>query len=396
MKTYKVSDLHAGMQFSEPVYVDGESLLVPPMIGIKQKDIDRLEKWGIQEVQSEGTPVDPKEEGKEEKADSSRGESSKNKTNAIPNDAVLALFNGGLNRELLELYEESVKKLSSVFSDLKGGSPVEKSEVDDLVEKLVPAVKENEDEMISFVIASGYTENTDAVHAVNRAILSIVIGAKIKLPNHKIMNMAIGALLVDTGMMRIPDAIIQKKGALSEKEKSILQAHPVYSYKIITDRCKYPKEVGFVALQHHERWDGKGYPKKISGKNILETARIVSVADAFCAMVSMRSYRNSMVGYKAMRELLNDNSRRFDSKILTIFIKSIGIYPIGSIVMLNDGSIGRVIANHKDAPLRPVIRIIMDTLGKKYENDSGEKLDLLENKSLFISKTVNPREIDKD
>jgi len=148
-----------------------------------------------------------------------------------------------------------------------------------------------------------------------------------------------------------------------------------------------------IALQHHERWDGNGYPRKLSEKKISIEARIITVADAFEAMVKEKPYRNSMIAYTAMRQLLNDNSRRFDSEVLKVFIKSIGIYPLGSYVLLNNGSIGRVIKVNENAPLRPAVRLLVDKNGKKYENDEGAMLDLAKVGDIFIARAIDPKAI---
>jgi HD-GYP domain-containing protein (c-di-GMP phosphodiesterase class II) len=160
--------------------------------------------------------------------------------------------------------------------------------------------------------------------------------------------------------------------------------------------CKellYPEEVGVIALQHHERWDGEGYPRRLAGEAIDLGARIVSVADAFEAMVCEKPYRNSMIGYQAMKNLLSDNARRFDPEVLKAFIKTMGIYPIGSIVLLNTGAIARVIEGHSDAPLRPKIRILVDEFGNAFNNDDGEIINLLQEKSMFIARAIDPKEL---
>jgi HD-GYP domain-containing protein (c-di-GMP phosphodiesterase class II) len=172
-----------------------------------------------------------------------------------------------------------------------------------------------------------------------------------------------------------------------------MQQHPLYTYKIVSKEFLYPEEVGLIVLQHHERWDGEGYPRRISGNAIDLGARIVSVADAFEAMVSQKSYRNSMMGYQAMKNLLSDNSRRFDPDVLKAFIQTMGIYPIGSIILLNNGALARVIEVHGEAPLRPRIRVLIDEFGKAFKQDEGDLIDLLTEKSLFIAKALDPKEL---
>jgi HD-GYP domain-containing protein (c-di-GMP phosphodiesterase class II) len=202
-----------------------------------------------------------------------------------------------------------------------------------------------------------------------------------------------GALLHDVGMLRMPKEIVEKKGGLSEAELQRIQAHTLYTYKIVNKELLYPEEVGLIVLQHHERWDGEGYPRRLSGTAIDIGARIVSVADAFEAMVSKKPYRNSMMGYQAMKNLLSDNLRRFDPDVIKAFIQTMGIYPIGSIILLNSGALGRVVDVQPSAPLRPTVRILADEFGNAFKNDSGDLMDLLVEKSLFIARAVDPKEI---
>jgi HD-GYP domain-containing protein (c-di-GMP phosphodiesterase class II) len=155
----------------------------------------------------------------------------------------------------------------------------------------------------------------------------------------------------------------------------------------------YSDEVGNVVLQHHERWDGNGYPHQIAGDGIDMGARIVSVADSFEAMVSHKPYRNSMVGYQAMKNLLADNSRRFDPDVLKAFILTMGIYPIGSIVRLNDDTVARVTEVRPFAPLRPKIQVLIDEHKKVFRNEEGAFIDLLLEKKRYITKAMDLKEI---
>ncbi len=389
MKNIKVADLQDGMMFDKPVYVDGENLLVPPHIPIKQKDIDRLLKWDVEEIQTEGEVV-PQE--KEEKDGGKDGGSSVARKEQ---NKLMEVLEAQADKEMLDLYYDSVNSLNSCFENVKNNEYVNTEHIDQVVSKLIPSIKDKKDEMISFLILSGHGEAQLAESSVNSTILSVFIAQSLKMTSHRINQLAYASLLHDVGMMKIPEQVINKKAKLTDNELKVIQTHPVYSFNIITKVLKYPVEVGRIAVQHHERWDGNGYPKKVSGEKIDLSARILSVTDAFEAMVSVRPYRNSMIGYKAMRQLLNDNSRRFDSKVLNTFIKIMGIYPIGSIVLLNDASIGRVISTHSKAPLRPEIRLLLDADGRKYKKENAY-IDLMEDKSLFIARAINPSEIETE
>jgi len=102
-----------------------------------------------------------------------------------------------------------------------------------------------------------------------------------------------------------------------------------------------------------------------------------------------------MIGYRAMRQILNDNSRRFDAEILKVFLKSMGIYPVGSIVILNDGSVAKVVRNQKEVPLRPVVRVLVSSSGRKIPTEQQKEVDLISSSGSFIVKAVSVGEMKK-
>jgi HD-GYP domain-containing protein (c-di-GMP phosphodiesterase class II) len=369
MRSIKVEELKPGMKFSKPVYMDGENLLVPEGIEIKQKDIDRLRRWAVAEVQSEGEPVNASTDTSQDKM----------------------FFGDGATFE----YNKAVDLADNIFLQTNDGSLPDKLDIDEVVENVFQLLIEKPEQLIGPMFQVQNTQHTLSQSAVNCIILSVLIGQNMKLPNYQLVNLATAALLHDIGMTKIPQAILNKRGQLTEKERKIMTTHPIYSYRIITRDLGYAEEVGRTVLYHHERWDGKGYPKQLKGKEIPLTARILSVVDAYEAMVRERPYRDSLIGYRAMRQILNDNSRRFDAEILKVFLKSMGIYPVGSIVILNDGSVAKVIKNHKQVPLRPVVRILVSSSGRKIPAEQQKEVDLYTTGGSFIVKAVSVGEMKK-
>jgi HD-GYP domain-containing protein (c-di-GMP phosphodiesterase class II) len=195
-------------------------------------------------------------------------------------------------------------------------------------------------------------------------------------------------------MTKVPQDIVRKKGKLTPAELEKIKTHTVYAYRMSIKDLGQPEEVGRIAMSHHERWDGNGYPRGLEGNKIPVGARILSVIDAFVAMGKDRPDRDSLLGYTAIRQILNDNSRRFDPAILKVFIKSIGIYPRGSIVILNSGAIGKINNIRAAAPLRPGLQILVDEKGRRPKKDR-ENIDLFTEKDLFITRAVDPKELVK-
>lgn len=375
MKSIPVNILKPGMKFTKPVYVDDSNLLVPEEVEIRDKDLKRLEKWSIESVQTEGVVIT------EEAALKSTA------------DKIETVIDQGGESTKKQLYRTCVAQTDRVFSETKFNKSVDKREIDRIVERVLRSTVESPDEMLAFVLRDERSEPSLGLSAVNTAILSILVGSTLKLDQLRLKTIATAALLHDIGMVKVPPDIVSKSSNLNTDEIKKMRTHPLYSYQIISKQMGYPEEVGLITLQHHERWDGKGYPRMLAGKKIAIEARIVSVADAFEAMVKEKPYRNSMIAYAAMRQLLNDNSRRFDSEVLKVFIKSIGIYPLGSFVLLNNGSIGRVIKVNESVPLRPAVRLLVDKAGKKFENDEGAILDLVKESDVFIARAIDPKAI---
>jgi HD-GYP domain-containing protein (c-di-GMP phosphodiesterase class II) len=374
MKAIKTSDLRDGMRFDRPVYMDGDNVFVPPGIPIRQKDIDRLVRWEIESVKTDGTLV----------VDSPRSA-----------DPALDLsgfrdFPAG-DKGNLDAYLRAIDEYEHIATSVVSGDEIDRSKVDSTVNLLLEKVKDGRNEMIQLILMGGRIERKIAAGVINTTILSAIMGSVLKFTSHRLIQLATAALLHDTGMVKVPKSILKKKEKLSPEEMNQIRTHPIHSYRVITKDLKYPEEIGIIALQHHERWDGQGYPRKLRGEDINLASRILAVADAYVSMINNRPHRNSMIGYSAMKSLLNDNGRHFDPKILKVFLESMGIYPIGSIVQLNNSAIGRVVQTHSEAPLRPAVELIIDEYGNKL--GEREVVDLLTKKTLFIVKAVDPKSL---
>jgi HD-GYP domain-containing protein (c-di-GMP phosphodiesterase class II) len=398
IKDIPVSILKAGMIFTEPVYIDEDNLLVPPGVAIKQKDLTRLTGWGIEMVQTAGGLAKTPETIA---AAVAKQEHNVNNAPPPPPSSAVPAPEEDLNefdaREIQEnrgSYQEYtllIKRLDLVFSHAITGIALDAFIINELTSQLLSVIRDKRSQFVGFILGGKVNGYELAKSSVNSAILAAMIAQELKLPPHKVMKIITGALLHDIGMLRLPKEILAKRGGLSQEEVKLMHTHPLHTYRIVSKELNYPDEVGFVALQHHERWDGQGYPAGISGENIDIGARILSVADAFEAMVSKKPYRNSMVGYEAMKALMSDNQSRFDPDVLKAFITIMGIYPIGSLVVLNDAAVARVTEILPGAPLRPKVQILIDKFGQKQQN--GELLNLLTDKTHFISRALNPNEL---
>jgi HD-GYP domain-containing protein (c-di-GMP phosphodiesterase class II) len=413
MNVVNTSDLRPGQIFSAPVYSESEYMLVSANVPLRQRDIDVLNTWGIEYVRTDGEVIDinkPKQniptesseqimKALEEQIRSAIGEQeelpeveeNKEKEESPEKAAIkFSITEVRQNSGIYRKYKGLIDKVNTLFSVLKSGSDIDMRSIDNITVQLLQELRENPDNFVEFILGGEVSGHELAKSSVNTAILSALTAQELKLPNHKINNIVAGALLHDVGMLRLSKGITEKKGGLSEAELEQIKSHPLHTSKIVTKELFGPNEVNLIALQHHERWDGQGYPDKLSGEAIDIGARIVSVADAFEAMVSKKSYRDSIIGYQAIKNLLSDNERRFDPAVIIAFTKIMGIYPIGSIVKLNDGSLARVVSLHIEAPMRPNVQMLTDNMGNALSAGNMPVVDLLENRKLFIKEAIDP------
>lgn len=401
MNQIAVHDLREGMVFSHPIYVDKTNMFIPTGKAVRQKDIDWLRNLGIKTVETEGMALGEPEDLAEPPPTPAEQETS-TKSNAewaaIRNDPkkILSLTDVKDRSGSYRSYIGLITWLDKVFTAISAKITPDIRFIDGITQRILRTVQEQRDGFINYILGVEVQGRILAKSSINTAILCAHITREMRLPNHRIIQTITGALLHDVGMLRLPKGLVNKTGVLSAKELHLIKSHILHSYKIVHEELNYPEEMGALVLQHHENWDGSGYPQGLAGEEIHFGARIVSVADAFEAMVSHKPYRNSMLGYQAMKNLLADNSRRFGPDEIKAFINVMGIYPIGSIILLNNGSMARVVEVRKDAPLRPKIAQLVDITGQIYKQGQGELIDLLNEKNLFIVRAINPRELTKD
>ncbi len=203
-------------------------------------------------------------------------------------------------------------------------------------------------------------------HSVNVCVLSLITGISLGYDRNSLMNLGLGSLMHDMGKTLIPGYILNKPGPLSDDEFSVIKKHSEYGYSILTNNDSYIKKLSaLIALQHHERYNGEGYPKGLLGANIHEFSQIVGIADVFDAMTADRVYRKAHPPYEAFEMLAGSGDFFFDYKLVLAFLSNIAAYPAGTIVWLSSKEIAIVVETPKGFPLYPKVKVIYDAAGNK-------------------------------
>jgi HD-GYP domain-containing protein (c-di-GMP phosphodiesterase class II) len=203
-------------------------------------------------------------------------------------------------------------------------------------------------------------ENYIYTHSLNVSIYASQLAIENGLTLKKIEEIGLGAMLHDIGKLFIPKEILNKPGKLTNEEYEVVKTHTVLGFDLLRKTQEIPLTVSHCSYQHHERVDGKGYPRGLSEDQIHKYAKILSVADVFDAVTSNRQYRRAMLPHKGLEILYGGVGSQFEGKQVHLFRKCIAIYPPGLTVKLSDGRTGIVSKYDFNAAGRPEVRIIKD------------------------------------
>ena len=179
-------------------------------------------------------------------------------------------------------------------------------------------------------------------HCIDTALVSVLVARALKKPSEEIIMLAAAALTMNVGMLRQQERLQEKSDALSATEQELIRRHPEVSVELL--RAAGIEDVDWLSwvLLHHENEDGTGYPMAMTGADIPQNAKIISLADRYCARVCARSYRKSMLPNAALRDILIEGKSKVDQMLVTLFIRELGTYPIGTFVRLENGELGVV------------------------------------------------------
>lgn len=383
MKEILVEDLKPGMRFDKPVYIDSSNMLVGANVSIKESDIKKLMKWGVASIETAGALVSTDADLKLEK----RIET----FHPVDVDAIVQNYNNLLRkrRNLIEVHRRACTEVEKVHSAIKTDQKFTTEGLEEALDGIIRLMGESSN-IFLFLYGLDEGKNTHVVHSVNVTFYSILIGIALKYTPEKLGELGLATLLIDAGMLKIPPYIMSKQSNLTEQEFNLIRTHPLHGYRALKQLGQVSDAVAAVALQHHEQYDGRGYPRGLKGHEISEYAKVAAIADSYEAQISNRSYRKKQFFYHAMRNLLSSGVNKFDPVILKVFLSRMSVYPIGSLVRLNDNSTGIVVGSVPQKPMRPIVKLVFDEQGKRIPET--KIVNLLEEISLYVVKALDEEE----
>lgn len=258
--------------------------------------------------------------------------------------------------ELHKTINDMVERTSEIFLEIRRKRKVPLA---DLRKDVIPMIHDVSDSqhLLHLFVALQPKDDYTQRHNIAVGIIANLIGKWMELNRHNLLQLTTAALLHDVGKMLIPETILNKPGKFTAEEDTIMQKHTTYGHELLQETIGINHRQALVALQHHERMDGTGYPLGIKKDNIDLFSRIVSIADVFHAMTSNRVYRNHSSFYEVLSEMETDMFGVLDPTVTMLFIEKTMNCLIGYSVLLTDGREGIILMVPKSDPTRPLIKV---------------------------------------
>lgn len=275
-------------------------------------------------------------------------------------------------------YRKSARKVRALFEALDDGKPVTLSEIRVIVDDFLTLIKTDRNILLNLSYLPTSPFEYLFTHSVNVSLLSMALATAAGYSEAQVREIAVAALLIDVGMMRVPEAIRDKPGKLDESELYEVRKHPVTGADMMDGVPGLSTSTVLAIYQHHERMSGSGYPKQRSGKLIHDYSRIIAITDTYAAMVANRNHRKRLLPYDAMSEIIKlGGSKQLDSDMIRRFLETMSLFPLGSLVKLESGAVGKIIEPNPDNFTRPSIFVLKP--GKDHRQRAATVLDLSKN-----------------
>lgn len=275
-----------------------------------------------------------------------------------------------------ELKNEAVRYIKGIFLD-QSEDPLEylKSTINlqELMSQLVEEILGNKEVQVNIIDLKNHDEYT-YLHSINVAILAVVTGVALGLSKEELSLLGIAGALHDVGKRFVSKELLNKKGKLTNEEMKLIRNHSIEGYYYVRENFVFPAKSYIGILDHHERYDGSGYPNRKEGNKISLFGRILAVVDVYDALISNRPYHTAILPSEAWEYLLGGSGTQFDPQVVIAFSKKVAIYPLGTEVSLSNNISGIIVENYIGYSLRPKIKIFSDSDTPVYidlKNDAG-------------------------
>lgn len=352
LKKIKIQDVRLGMFIHElcgnwidhPFWKKAFKLADP-------KDLKSLQECGIAEViidTAKGLDVEPVSPVANKEARIPVAESREKPEPRIP-------FQDEIHNAQ-KLHARSKIIVSYIFREARLGNALHVDEAISLVEEITQSVSRNSSALLSLARLKSKDDHT-YMHSVAVSTLMIALGKQMGMKKDTLRSLGMAGLLHDIGKMMIPDDVLNKPGKLTDIEFEIIKTHSQRGWEILKPCHDVDDIMLDVCLNHHERMDGSGYPRKLSGEAITLFARMGAICDVYDAMTSDSCYKKAISPSDAIRKIAELQSTHFDQTLFHAFVKTVGIYPTGTLVKLKSGRLAVVAEQTAKSLTTPIVKV---------------------------------------
>ena len=364
LKKIKVNDVRLGMYLQE---VCGSWMDHPfwkrSFKLTEDKDLDTLKNCGVDEIwidTSKGLDVDADVVAISQKEEELKVESELKKIEQTSQKTEVPVC---LQVELItakKIHTKTKEAVVSMFSDVRMGNALKLDDALSLVDEINQSIARNSSALVSLSRLKNVDDYT-YLHSVAVCILMMALGRQLGLEDKVLKQVGLAGLMHDLGKVFIPKEVLNKPGKLTEEEFNIVKMHPLKGWEFLKSSNEVNDLTLDVCRHHHERVDGKGYPDKLSGKALTFFARMGAICDVYDAISSNRCYKKGWEPAESIRKMAEWKDGHFDEAIFHAFVKTVGIYPTGTLLKLKSGRLGVVTDQSQNSLTKPLVKVFFST-----------------------------------
>jgi len=326
----------------------------------REETIEKIRKMGVQFVYIDALKGADTQDSETAAAVDARNEEALQKAGeqkpgvaprvSLPEEMVTAL----------RIHSEAQELVGNFMNSAKIGAAIDVAPIHKLADELQSSVTRNAN-ALGCLGRIREKDNYLLEHSVNLSVLMSIFGQYRKLSEDIMHQTVVGALLHDLGKILTPDEVLHKPGRLTPEEYEVMKLHARHSRDILSATEGIGELTVITAAQHHERMDGTGYPEGLKGEAISEYGRMVAITDVYDAITADRVYHRGMTPTQGLKKLLEWSGSHLDPALVRQFIRCIGLYPVGSLVLLDSGRLGVVVEINEEDQRLPVVRVMYHT-----------------------------------
>lgn len=256
------------------------------------------------------------------------------------------------------VYEEYMNYINSVYTHYATNKKINLEELSETVKDLCIFIKDNKRYVLRITpSAEQRKKNFLVIHSMRSTVLAITLGMELHQPLSKLIELGITCILHEIGMLRLPPQLYMTERKLTTGEKSQINTHPILGFNILKE-LEFPLSIQLGVLEHHEKENGMGYPRHLSGSKISNYAKIIAVACSYEAITAPREYKTERTSFDAMIEMVKNQNMQYDPTVIKALLYSLSLFPIGAFVYLQNGKIAVVTDVSPNNPKNPVVQLI--------------------------------------